>query len=207
MAKSVLKRMIRNQLEDRDIDDPRVLKAFQEVDRALFVPDELKESAYDDRPLPIGSGQTISQPYIVAYMAQVLDLSPSEVVLEIGTGCGYNAAILSRLVKEVYSVEIFSELTWLARENLDRAGIDNVYLKTGDGHAGWPEKSPFDAIVLTAAPSRVPEGLLSQLRVGGRLLAPVGEGIQNLFLYRRLNRDNYDEQRLLPVQFVPLLHA
>ena len=199
--------MIRTQLESRDIDDPRVLEAFRLVDRAWFVPEDLREQAYEDRPLPISSGQTISQPYIVAYMAQALNPLPSEVILEIGTGCGFNAAILSQMAREIYSVEIFPELSAIAQENLNRAGIDNVHLKIGDGHKGWSEKAPFDAIMLTAAPEVIPPRLLSQLKIGGRLLAPVGSGYQKLQLYRRLDKDNYDVEDLLPVQFVPLLRS
>lgn len=199
--------MISTQLENRDIDDPRVLEAFRLIDRAWFVPEDMRHQAYEDRPLPIGSGQTISQPYIVAYMAQALNPSQSEVILEIGTGCGFNAAILSQIAHEVYSVEIFPELSAMALENLNRAGIDNVHLKTGDGHEGWLEKAPFDAIMLTAAPEAIPRSLLSQLKIGGRLLAPVGRGYQKLQLYRRLDRDNYDVENLLPVQFVPLLRS
>lgn len=207
MTNKAVNRMIATQLEGRDIVNPRVLDAFRTVDRADFVPQDLQEKAYEDRPLPIGSGQTISQPYIVAYMAQALNLRPDEVVLEIGTGCGYNAAILSRLCREVYSVEIYPELSLMAHENLQNAAIDNVHLMVGDGYAGWPEKAPFDAIMLTAAPESVPEELLTQLKTGGRLLAPVGRGYQNLQLFRRTSDDHYEKENLLPVQFVPMLRS
>lgn len=207
MRSSAQQRMIKTQLEDRDIVDFRVLNAFRQVDRALFVPWDEREMAFEDRPLPIGSGQTISQPYIVAYMAQVLKPGPEDVILEIGTGCGYNAAILSRLAREVFSVEIFPELAVMANENLRHAGIFNVHLKVGDGFEGWPEKAPFDAIILTAAPESVPEALLSQLKIGGKLLAPVGTGYQNLQLYHRKSQDHCEMENLLPVQFVPMLRS
>ena len=197
--------MIRAQLKGRDIKSSRVLNAFEQVDRAWFVPDDRKAEAYDDRPLPIGAGQTISQPYIVAYMAQALNLRGSESLLEIGTGCGYNAAILSRLVRKVYSVEYFEELSMLARENLKKAGIDNVQIRQGDGYQGWPEMAPFDAIMLTAAPPEVPKKLLEQLAIGGRLLAPVGRGFQKLVLVTRTSNADFSEKKLIPVQFVPML--
>lgn len=199
--------MIKNQLEGRDISDSKVLQAFQKIDRADFVPEDLEDHAYEDRPLPIGSGQTISQPYIVAYMAQVLNPTAEEVVLEIGTGCGYNAAILSKLCREVYSMEIFPELSVMAHDNLLKAGIDNVNLKVGDGFQGWPEKGPFDAIMLTAAPETIPQKLLAQLKTGGRLLAPVGRAYQNLKLIYRVSDDQYQVENLLPVQFVPMLKS
>lgn len=148
--------MIDSQLKRRDIVDPKVINAMREVDRAKFVPEDLVGRAYEDGPLPIGKEQTISQPYIVAYMAQALKLSKEDIVIEVGTGCGYNAAVLSQIVSHVYSVEIVEWLAELAKENLSNAGIENVSARVGDGYKGWPEKAPFDAIVLTAATAEIP---------------------------------------------------
>lgn len=196
--------MIDRQLEGRDITDPDVIRAMREVDRSIFVPDDIKELTYEDRALPIGKEQTISQPYIVAYMAQMLSLKPDDKVMEVGTGCGYNAAVLSRLVSHVYSVEVIEWLANLAKENLEAAGIENVTTRHGDGYQGWPEEAPFDAIILTAAPPAIPEPLKLQLKIGGRLLAPVGTGIQKLVLLERTSEDFFEEKPLLPVQFVPM---
>lgn len=196
--------MLEAQLRGRDIENPRVLEAMEEVDRALFVPPGLRDRAYEDRPLPLEKGQTISQPYIVAYMAQALSLSSDDVVLEVGAGCGYNAAVLSRLAKFVYSVEIVEWLAQSASNNLDKAGIENVEVRQGDGYQGWPERAPFDAIVLTAAPSRVPDPLKEQLKVGGRLLAPVGGLMQQLVMLRKEAEGRFREEVLLPVAFVPM---
>ena len=144
--------MIEKQIKKRGVKDPEVIRAMWEVDRALFVPAELQEKAYEDGPLPIGEDQTISQPYIVAYMAEQLQLNSEDIVLEVGTGCGYNAAVLSRIVKHVYSIEIIGWLTDLARKNLENAGIENVSTRNDDGYKGWPEKAPFDAIILNRRP-------------------------------------------------------
>lgn len=198
------KEMIERQLKGRDIWDPKVFDAMWEVDRTDFVPENLMPYAYEDGPLPIGKGQTISQPYIVALMTQELQLSPGDKVLEIGTGCGYNAAVMSKIASQVYSVEIIEWLVDLAKENLSKAGIDNVSICLGDGYKGWPEKAPFDAIVLTAAPPHIPDPLKQQLKVGGKLLAPVGQLSQNLILVKRINSDTFTEDMLLPVQFVPM---
>lgn len=196
--------MIEFQLKRRDIVDPKVIKAMEEVDRTQFVPEELADRAYEDGPLPIGMEQTISQPYIVAYMAQALDLGEEHVVLEVGTGCGYNAAVLSKLAAHVYSVEIVEELTETARKNLRTAGIENVSMQVGDGYDGWPENAPFDAIVLTAAAAKIPEPLKEQLKTGGKLLAPVGENMQRLMLLEKKDRDLFETRDLLPVKFVPM---
>lgn len=196
--------MLEQDLENRDITDERVLNAMREVDRTLFVPESMKDQAYADHPLPIGDGQTISQPYIVAYMAQALGLQPGDTVLEAGTGCGYNAAVLSKLADRVYSVEIIESLAKIARANLDRAGISNVEVRHGDGYAGWPDKAPFDGVILTAAPAKIPEALQHQLRVGGRLIAPVGVEIQYLVLLEKTDETSFREHRLLPVRFVPM---
>ncbi|MFP4064984.1 MAG: protein-L-isoaspartate(D-aspartate) O-methyltransferase [Bacteroidales bacterium] len=197
-------KMIEHQLKGRDIYDGKVLRAMREVERELFVPEEMKEDAYNDSPLPIGRGQTISQPYIVAYMAQAMELKPEDKVLEIGSGCGYNAAILSRLVSQVYSIEIIEWLAELARKNLIKAGIDNVTLRYGDGYQGWYEKAPFDKIMLTAAAPRVPNALKEQLKTGGKLLIPLGNGFQKLTLIKKTSEEEFVEHDLIPVRFVPL---
>lgn len=196
--------MIKQHLKGRDITDERVLRAMEEVDRALFVPDGLKYAAYEDTPLPIGKEQTISQPYIVAYMAQILDPQPEDTILEVGTGCGYNAAILSRLASQVYSLEIIEWLAELAKKNLDEAGIENVSTKFGDGYRGWPEKAPFDKIMLTAATSRIPEPLKDQLVIGGKILAPVSNTFQKLILLEKNGEKSFDEEELIYVRFVPM---
>lgn len=199
-----IEHMLEFHLKQRDITDARVLVAMREVDRSLFVPDSLKEQAYADRPLPIGNGQTISQPYIVAYMAQALRLQPGDTVLEAGTGCGYNAAVLSRIAGKVYSVEIIESLAETARVNLERAGVSNVEVRQGDGFSGWPDQAPFDGIILTAAPAKIPEPLKQQLRVGGRLIGPVGVEDQNLVLLEKTGGTSFQEEWLLPVRFVPM---
>ncbi|AVR47458.1 protein-L-isoaspartate O-methyltransferase [Christiangramia fulva] len=196
--------MIEEQLKGRGIKNDNVLKAMKEVDRAHFVPDDVKAHAYDDSPLPIGEKQTISQPYIVAYMAERLKLTHEDTVLEIGTGCGYNAAVLSRLCRHVYSVEYIDRLVDFARENFSQTDIGNVSIKQGDGYKGWPEKAPFDAIILTAAPGYIPKPLKDQLKIGGRLLAPVGKSSQRLILLEKTGEDEFREENLLPVMFVPM---
>lgn len=194
--------MIEDQLKRRGIADPEVLKAMWDVDRTLFVPEEMKPHAYEDRPLPIGRDQTISQPYIVAYMAQELKAGGEDVVLEVGAGCGYNAAVLSQIVSHVYSIEIIDWLAELAVRNLRNAGIENVTTRFGDGYQGWPEHAPFDGITLTAAPPYVPEPLKQQLKIGGRLLAPVGIRSQKLVLLEKIEEDKFREKQLLLVSFV-----
>lgn len=201
---STKEEMIDRQLQRRGISDPEVLQAMQEVDRSVFVPEEMKPHSYEDRPLPIGKDQTISQPYIVAYMAQELHLNAKDIVLEVGTGCGYNAAVLSKLASHVYSVEIIEWLAELARENLAKTGIKNITTRYGDGYSGWPEKAPFDAIILTAAPPNIPEPLKKQLKIGGRLLAPIGRMNQKLIILTRTGEETFEEKTLLPVKFVPM---
>ncbi|WP_127844729.1 protein-L-isoaspartate(D-aspartate) O-methyltransferase [Psychroflexus aestuariivivens] len=201
---STKKRMIEDQLKGRDITDEDVLDAMQQVDRELFVPEDKKDRAYDDSPLPIGKSQTISQPYIVAYMAQELNLEESDTVLEIGTGCGYNAAVLSRLVKKVYSIEIIEWLSKMAKENIEKTDYDNIEMKHDDGYEGWSENGPFDAIQLTAAPAEIPETLKKQLKIGGKILAPVGTTSQKLVRIERVSEDEYKEETLLMVRFVPM---
>lgn len=201
--------MIERDLKGRGIYDPEILVAMREVPREEFVPAELVERTYEDYPLPIDEGQTISQPYMVAYMAESLELSPTERVLEIGTGSGYSAAVLGRLVAEVYTVEHFAGLAASAGERLQRLGYHNIRIFVGDGTLGWPEHAPYDAIVVTAGAPRVPEPLLEQLVIGGRLVVPVGPNqfVQTLMRVRRVKTDEYREENLMAVQFVPLIGA
>ena len=196
--------MVAVQIESRGVSDPRVLKAMREVPRHEFVPEKHIEDAYNDYPLPIGSGQTISQPYIVAYMTQALELKPGDKVLEIGTGSGYQAAVLSRLAGKVFSVEILCDLERGARKTLDRLGYSSVRTRCADGYKGWPEEAPFDAIMVTAAPEQVPQPLLDQLKPGGRLVMPVGSHFnQELILIRKTDKGLLKES-LLSVIFVPM---
>lgn len=196
--------MIQVQLKGRDIDDEKVLSAMRSVDRELFVPDDMKEHAYDDSALPIGRNQTISQPYIVAYMAQVLGFEQDDRVLEVGSGCGYNAAVISQMVKEVYSLEIIEWLADMAKENIAKTGIKNVFVKYGDGYEGWPERAPFDKIILTAAAPHIPDALKEQLKPGGMLLAPVANTYQKLMLLIKTGENTFATEELIQVRFVPL---
>ena len=196
--------MVRAQLKARDITDEAVLAVMERVPRHLFVPESERFRAYADHPLPIGLRQTISQPYIVAYMTQALQVEEGDRVLEIGTGSGYQAAVLSHLAAEVYSIEILPALAEQAGERLSVLGYDNVRVRAGDGYFGWPEHAPFDGIMVTAAPDHVPPRLVEQLAPGGRLVMPVGESYQELI---RITRDEGGEtalERLLPVRFVPM---
>ncbi len=198
-------RMVERQLVQRGITDERVLQAMREVPRHRFVPEDLWDMAYRDTPLPIGHGQTISQPYIVAYMTQMLHLKPEDRVLEVGTGSGYQAAILSRLAKQVYTIERVEELARRAKRILQELGYDNVLIRVGDGSHGWPEAAPFDAIIVTAAAPEVPPPLIAQLADGAPLIAPIGPaGYQDLVrLYKR--GDRTETEYLTPVAFVPLV--
>ncbi len=201
------KLMVEHQLKGigRDITDARVLKAMGEVPRHELVPSSRRRLAYADHPLPIGHGQTISQPYIVAFMTQILAPKPTDRVLEVGTGSGYQAAVLSLLVKEVFTIEIVEPLAKRAAEDLKRLKYDNVKVKAGDGYQGWPEHAPFDAIIVTCAPEKVPQPLVDQLKEGGRMIIPVGKtgGYQELYLLEK--RGGKVEQRgVLPVRFVPM---
>lgn len=195
--------MVAAQIEARGVRDGRVLEAMRKVERHLFVPEELRAHAYEDRPLPIEHGQTISQPYIVALMTDLARVGSDARVLEIGTGSGYQAAVLSVLAKEVYSIEIVEALATEARERLERLGYRNVVVRAGDGYRGWPEQAPFDAILVTAAPPEIPAPLLEQLAPGGRLVAPVGERAQDLVVVERTEK-GLVRRSVLPVRFVPM---
>jgi protein-L-isoaspartate(D-aspartate) O-methyltransferase len=196
-------RMVASQIEAREVRAPRVLDALRSVPRHEFVPSEQRVHAYEDRPLPIGAGQTISQPYIVAVMTELLELDGSEKVLEIGTGSGYQTAVLAKLAREVWSIEIVPELARRAEADLRRLGYANVHVRDGDGYRGWPEQAPFDAIIVTAAPGHVPEPLVLQLALGGRMVLPVGDQSQDLVLLVR-GEEGVRQERLLGVRFVPM---
>jgi protein-L-isoaspartate(D-aspartate) O-methyltransferase len=195
--------MVRNQIESRGVSQPRVLAAMRVVPRHLFVPAEFRDRAYLDAPQPIGEGQTISQPYIVALMTSLLELRGDEKVLEIGTGSGYQAAVLARLVREVYTIEILEPLARRAQKTFQDMGLRNVRTRVGDGYQGWPEEAPFDAIVVTAAPEKVPQPLLDQLKVGGRMVIPVGREFQDLQLLTK-TAEGVIRKTVLPVRFVPM---
>ena len=198
------KHMVERQLRARGINDARVLAAFEAIPRHHFMPEEARELAYEDYPHPIGFGQTISQPYIVAYMTQSLGLTGTEQVLEVGTGSGYQAAILSRLVHEVHTIELIPALADRAAHTLAGLGVTNVFIHIGDGSLGWSESAPYDAIMVTAAAPRVPKSLLNQLADHGRMILPVGErGFQVLELWTR-EGESFSQETLLPVAFVPL---
>jgi protein-L-isoaspartate(D-aspartate) O-methyltransferase len=190
----------------RDTLDPRVLQAMATVPRHRLVPEQVLDAAYENRPLPIGHGQTISQPYIVAIMTDLLDTTPHSRVLEIGTGSGYQAAILAELVGQVYTMEIVEPLGLLARDNLDQLGYDNITVRIGDGYYGWEEHAPFDAIVVTAAASHIPPPLIKQLKPGGRMIIPVGSRfmVQQLVLVEKDSAGKVITRQVLPVRFVPL---
>jgi len=189
----------------RDIEDERVLAAMNKVPRHEFVPEDQRNRAYADQPLPIGYGQTISQPYIVAFMTAALDLEPTDRVLEIGTGCGYQAAVLAELAHHVYTIEIVEPLAKRAKATLERLGYDNISVKVGDGYEGWPEHAPFDAIIVTCAPDHVPAALVDQLAEGGRMVIPVGEQHlpQHLDVLEKKN-GAVEREAVLPVRFVPM---
>ena len=196
--------MVRIQLSGRDIKDKATLEAMGKVERHMFVPENAREWAYEDRPLPIGEGQTISQPYMVAFMTQSLNLNPGDKVLEIGTGSGYQAAVLAEITDSVYTIEIVNSLGKAAEKRLQAMGYSNVQVRVGDGYNGWPEAAPFDAIIVTAGAESVPQPLLEQLKDGGRMVIPVGphHGVRQLKLFVRKG-DRYRERDLMAVVFVP----
>jgi protein-L-isoaspartate(D-aspartate) O-methyltransferase len=195
--------MVKAQIESRGVKDSMVLKAMRKVPRHLFVPKSYQEEAYADEPLPIGEGQTISQPYIVALMTELLGLKGEEKVLEIGTGSGYQAAILAEIAKEVYSIEIICPLAERAESTLKELAYKNITVKCGDGYQGWKEHSPFDGIVVTAAPDHIPQPLVDQLKIGGRLVIPVGELFQELILVTKTEK-GVKKENVIPVRFVPM---
>lgn len=195
--------MVRNQIAARGISDSTVLKALIKVPRHRFVPDEYLHLAYIDSPLPIGNEQTISQPYIVALMTELIELKASDKVLEIGTGSGYQAAILGELASEVYTIEIIEPLADLAGALLDTLGYNNIFVRAGDGYKGWPDKAPFNAIIVTCAPSDIPKPLVEQLIEGGRMVIPIGENRQELVLLKK-EKGKIIQQDIIPVRFVPM---
>jgi protein-L-isoaspartate(D-aspartate) O-methyltransferase len=198
------RRMVEEQLKGRDITDLKVLDAMAKVPRHLFVPEGERRWAYADHPLPIGHGQTISQPYIVALMTQLVSARKASRALDVGTGSGYQAAVLAELVKEVYSIEILCPLADSARERLRSMGYKNVEVRCGDGYRGWPEKAPFDVILVAAAPDHIPEPLVKQLAPGGRMVIPVGRGDQELIVIEKDMRGKVTRRDALPVRFVPM---
>ena len=198
-------RMVRQQIEARGVKDPRVLKALRATPRHLFIPPQYRDSAYADHPVPIGQGQTISQPYIVGVMTELLEVRREHKVLEIGTGSGYQSAVLSPLASQVYSIEIVAPLAEQARGLLKQLGLHNITVRQGDGYKGWPEQAPFDRIILTAAPPEIPDILIAQLKPGGRLVAPVGRGDQDLVVLEKDQKGKLRQTSVLAVRFVPMV--
>lgn len=208
-AWSIKKReeMVNTQIKKRGIRQERVLQAMLRVPRHLFVPPEYQKEAYEDYPLPIGEGQTISQPYIVAFMTEMAEIKPKDKVLEIGTGSGYQAAVLSLLTDKVFSIEINDNLAKKAAETLSRLGFNQVRIRCGDGYLGWPEEAPFDSIIVTCATDRIPPALFEQLKEGGRLVIPLGhpDSLQILTLVRKI-KGKAEVRKLMEVRFVPMIH-
>lgn len=198
-------RMVRDQIEARDVRDANVLKSMRAAPRHLFVPANMREAAYEDHPLPIGYGQTISQPYIVGVMSELLEVKREHKVLEIGTGSGYQAAVLSPLAGRVFSIEIVAELAAQADGLLKKLGYTNVTVRKGDGYKGWPEEAPFDRIILTAAPPEIPDALVAQLKAGGRLVAPVGRWDQDLVVLQKDEKGRLRQRAVIAVRFVPMV--
>lgn len=198
-------RMVRQQLEARGIQDKETLEAMRKVERHKLVPEDMVKYAYEDSPLPIGNGQTISQPYIVALTTEQIQPREGMKVLDVGTGSGYQAAVLAEIVDEVYSIEIVEELAYRAKENLEAMGYENIHVKAGDGYHGWEEHAPFDAIIVAAAPASIPQPLIDQLKVGGRLVIPVGEDPEDQYLklVEKTRTGKIRTRNLLPVRFVP----
>ena len=200
--------MVDEHIVPHGVKDQAVLAAMRRIPRHKFIPLSYSASAYDDTPLPIGHGQTISQPSLVAFMTEALSLRDARKVLEVGTGSGYQAAVLAEIVPHVFTIEIVEPLATQAAQTLAELGYRNIHTRVGDGYQGWPEEAPFDAIIVTAASDHVPQPLLDQLAVGGRLILPVGKAfqeLQELVLYRR-TKDSYERTRLSLVRFVPLIH-
>ena len=199
--------MVERQLVGRGFNDERVLRAMRKVPRHLFMPENKRRESYDDHAIPIGFGQTISQPYVVAFMSGALNLQHGDRVLEIGTGSGYQAAVLSSLVKEVYSIEIVKSLAEKAGKKLKEMQYHNVTVKWGDGYQGWVEYAPYDAIIVTAAPDRVPQTLIDQMKIGGRLVLPVGTYFQKLKVITKMGDGEVGEKNIISVRFVPMVHS
>ncbi|MEB3346468.1 protein-L-isoaspartate(D-aspartate) O-methyltransferase [Aquimarina gracilis] len=199
------KAMVTNQLIARGINDPATLRAMRKVPREAFVPKSIREHAYQDNPLPIGQGQTISQPYIVAFMTQILQLKPNYKVLEIGTGSGYQAAVLAEIVRSVYTIEIVEELGVSAKKVFQKLGYTNVITRIGDGYNGWEEHAPFDAIIVTAGIEEIPQPLLDQLAEGGRMIIPVGPSNQRNLVLVTKKKGKIKTKKVLPVRFVPFV--
>jgi protein-L-isoaspartate(D-aspartate) O-methyltransferase len=203
---SLRQKMLQEQIVARGIEDVHVLRAMLKVPRHKFVPAHIQRFAYQDSPLPIGYGQTISQPYIVALMSELAHLGPTDKVLEIGTGSGYQAAVLAEIVHQVYTVEILEELAKSSRKRLSELGYENIQVKWGDGYLGWEEFAPYDAIIVTAAPDKVPKALKEQLKIGGRLVIPVGSLAQELKLIIK-TETGLEEKSVIPVRFVPMIKS
>ncbi len=201
--------MVDSQIKARGISDEWVIKAMSKVKRELFIPPNMRQFAYQDRPVPIGEGQTISQPFIVAYMVEALGLKGGEKVLEIGAGSGYAAAIMAEIASEVYAIERIKELAQFAKNNLQNAGYKNVHIRHSDGTLGWEEKAPFDAILVSAGAPAIPENLKQQLAIGAHLIAPVGASFygQDLIKITRTDKDRFKQEKLTKVSFVPLIGA
>lgn len=196
--------MVETQIAARGITDPATLAAMRSVPRHEFLPVRLRDEAYMDYPLPIGHGQTISQPFIVAFMTEAIRPQPGEKILEIGAGSGYQAAILAQMGADVCTIEIVEPLAEMARQTLERLGFGNARVKHGDGYRGWPEHAPFDAIIVTCAPDQIPPGLVAQLKDGGRMIIPVGGGMNQELVLLRKKGDKVEQQSVLPVRFVPM---
>lgn len=197
------RKMVEDQIRSRGIENAAVLQALRKVPRHLFVPENLRDQAYRDTPLPIGLDQTISQPAIVAYMTEAAEISKKDKVLEIGTGSGYQAAVLGEVAGEVYSIEILPEMAERASNTLKDLGYTNVFVKAGNGYLGWPEQAPFDAIIVTAAPAEIPQALVDQLAIGGKMVIPVGTNIQEMVVITKTKK-GVTEKRTMPVRFVPM---
>jgi protein-L-isoaspartate(D-aspartate) O-methyltransferase len=199
--------MVREQIEARGIRNPDVLRVMRQTPRHLFVPEPMRSSAYEDHPVPIGYGQTISQPYIVALMTELLEPHKDAKVLEIGTGSGYQAAVLAPLVRHVYTIEIVRELAESSSALLKTLGYENVTVRWGDGYLGWPEEAPFDRIIVTAAPPELPQTLIEQLKPGGKLVAPVGSSVfgQDLIVVEKTRDGKIRRRSVIPVMFVPMV--
>lgn len=201
------KRMVTAQIQSRGIKDQRVLNALLKVPRHIYVPRDIRGLAYEDNALPINKNQTISQPFIVGLMTELAKLGPESKVLEIGTGSGYQAAILAEIVKDVYTIEIIETLADEARGRLDSQGYTNIHVKCGNGYLGWPEEAPFDSIIVTAAPKEIPESLIGQLKTGGRMVIPLGDVFQELFVITKNEDGSTKKEHIIPVRFVPMVES